>query len=101
MSIMSKRAVPPRAVDYSSVFLKDWERLNRSGRYNMRQLKEVMLLLIANDEPLGSEWRDHRLQGEMSLYRECHIGGDFPLMYRIDGHFIYFHRVGTHSDLFK
>ena len=45
--------------------------------YNMRQLKEVMLLLIANDEPLGAEWLDHQLRGEWADHRECHVGGDF------------------------
>ena len=42
----SKRASLPRSADYAKSFVKDWERLSRSGRYNMRQLKEVMLLLI-------------------------------------------------------
>ncbi len=30
----------------------------------MRNLKEVMLLLIANDSPLPAEYRDHDLAGE-------------------------------------
>src|SRR3546814_3752970 len=58
-------------------FDKDWERLSRSGRYNMNQLKEAMMLLIANDAPLGPEWLDHALKGDWSDHRECHIGGDF------------------------
>ena len=45
----SKRAKLPRRVDYARQFLKDWERLSRSGRYDMNRLKSVMLLLIAND----------------------------------------------------
>ena len=44
----SKRARLPRAADYVKSFLKDWERLSRSGRYDMNRLKEGMLLLIAN-----------------------------------------------------
>ena len=28
---------------------KDWERLSRSGRYDMNRIKEAMLLLIANE----------------------------------------------------
>ena len=40
----SKRASLPRSADYAKSFVKDWERLSRSGRYNMHQLKEVMLL---------------------------------------------------------
>ena len=55
----SKRAAPPRAADYSKTFLKDWERLSRSGRYDMNRLKEAMISLIANEAPLGPEWLDH------------------------------------------
>ena len=81
---ISKRAKPPRRVDYSRKFLKDWKRLSRSGRYDMHRLNAVMLLLIANDAPPGPEWRDHALKGSWARYRECHVGGDFLLIYRID-----------------
>ena len=60
----SKRAPLPRAADYAKSFLKDSERLSRSGRFDMNRLKEAMLLLIANDGPLGAEWLDHPLKGE-------------------------------------
>ena len=63
----SKRAPLPRAADHAKAFLKDWERLTRAGRHNMRLLKEAMLLLIANDAPLGAEWLDHAL----SRWREA------------------------------
>lgn len=66
----SKRAALPRSAEHAKSFLKDWERLSRSGRYDMRQLKAVMLLLIANDEPLGPEWLDHPLKGEWADHRE-------------------------------
>ncbi len=56
----NKRVPLPRASDYTKIFLKDWERLSRSGRYDLKRLKEAMLLLIANDAPLGPEWLDHR-----------------------------------------
>ena len=45
----SKRAALPRASDYAKTFLKDWERLSRSGRFDLNRLKEVMMLLVAND----------------------------------------------------
>ncbi len=104
--MVNKRAVHPRAVDYSKEFSKDWERLSRSGRYNMPRLKQVMLALVANDGPLGPEWRDHALKGEWLGHRECHIGGDFLLVYWIDESFgksgkVYFVRLGTHSELFR
>lgn len=64
-----------------------------------------MLLLIANDAPLGPEWRDHPLKGEWTGYRECHIGGDFLLIYKLGdasgkASTIVFIRAGTHADLF-
>jgi mRNA interferase YafQ len=100
----SKRARLPRAADYAKSFLKDWERLSQAGRYDMKRLKEAMLLLIANDAPLGPEWLDHPLQGDWQGYRECHVGGDFLLAYKIDDStkagVIVFVRAGTHADLF-
>lgn len=101
----SKRAALPRPSDYTKSFLQeDWERLSRSGRYNMKQLKEVMLLLIANDGPLGPEWLDHPLKGDWTNHRECHVGGDFLLIYRLDGkgqrEMVVFIRAGTHAELF-
>lgn len=96
----SKRAALPRASDYTKAFQKDWERLSRSGRYDMRHLKEVMLLLIANDTPLGAEWLDHPLKGDWADFRECHVGGDFLLIYQLKGNAINFVRTGTHAELF-
>lgn len=95
-----KRAALPRASDYAKSFRKDWERLTRSGRYDMKRLKEAMLLLIAGDEPLGPQWLDHPLKGDWADHRECHIGGDFLLIYQLDGSTISFVRAGTHADLF-
>ncbi|MFO7541604.1 MAG: type II toxin-antitoxin system YafQ family toxin [Thiobacillus sp.] len=97
----SKRASLPRASDYTKSFLKDWERLSRSGRYDMHRLKETMMLLIASDAPLGAEWLDHPLKGEWVDHRECHIGGDFLLIYQLDGNAINFVRTGTHAELFN
>ena len=104
--MVNKRANLPRRVDFGRQFLKDWGWLSRSGRYEMNRLKAVMLLLIANDAQLGPERKDHALKGPWTRYRECHIGGDFLLIYRIDdtdgpSGSVYFARVGTHSELFE
>ena len=105
-SAESKRAKLPRASDFTKSFAKDWQRLSRSGRYDMHRLKEAVMLLIANDEPLGPEWFDHPLKGEWAGYRECHVGGDFLLIYELDdsagkGGTIVFNRAGTHAELFS
>ena len=97
----SKRASPPKAFDYTKSFPNDSERLSRSGRYDLKRLKQAMLLLIGNDAPLGPEWLDHPLKGDWADHRECHIGGDFLLIYRLDGAAIIFVRAGTHSELFE
>jgi mRNA interferase YafQ len=101
----SKRASPPRTTDYAKSFLKDWERLSRSGRYDMNRLKQVMMMLIGSEAPLGPEWLDHPLKGVWSTHRECHIGGDFLLIYKNDERkadgAIVFVRAGTHAELFE
>lgn len=97
----SKQARLPRSADYTKAFQKDWERLTRSGRYDMKRLKEAMVLLIADDGPLGPEWLDHPLKGNWADHRECHIGGDFLLIYQVEGNAINFVRAGTHSNLFE
>ncbi len=100
-----KRAVLPRASDRTKAFVKDWTRLSHSGRYDMKRLKQVMLLLVANDAPLGPEWLDHPLAGDWADHRECHVGGDFLLIYRLEGtgaaEQIIFVRAGTHAELFE
>ena len=101
----AKRSPFPREADYTKAFRKDWDRLSRSGPYDLGRLKSVMLLLIAGDDPLGAEWKDHPLKGQWQGFRECHVGGDFLLIYKHDpnggpGGMIVFARAGTHSELF-
>ncbi len=71
----------------------------------MNPLKEAMMLLSRIDAPLGQEWLDHALSGKWAGYRECHIGGDFLLIYRVDDSrkhdIVFFVRAGTHSELFE
>lgn len=71
----------------------------------MNRLKEAMTLLTANNGPLSAEWLDHPLTGEWAGHRECHIGGDFLLIYTLDDSgkygLVVFVRSGTHSELFS
>jgi len=47
----------------------------------------------------------HALTGDWADHRECHIGGDFLLIYQLDGigenEIIRFVRAGSHADLFE
>ncbi|MEO9632418.1 MAG: type II toxin-antitoxin system YafQ family toxin [Sulfitobacter sp.] len=94
------------ACDYTKQFHEDWKRLARTNRFDMGCLEQVMMLLVANDEPLGAEWLDHALTGKWSKHRECHVGGDFLPMYQVDDNVgksgtVVFVRAGTHSELFR
>jgi mRNA interferase YafQ len=61
-----------------------------------------MLLLIANDDPLPAEYKDHPLQGKYEGHRDCHAAGDLVLIYKIEkNESVVFVRVGTHSELFE
>lgn len=91
----------PRSSDRTGEFKKDWERLEGSGRYDMSQLKTVMMHLIANDGPLPEEYLDHPLSGNYKDHRDCHINGDWVLIYQITKTSVIFARTGTHSELFK
>ena len=100
-----KRAKPLRDVVHSKSFAADWDRLTESGRYDMNLLKKAMLLLVAADGPLPIEYKDHPLKGDWEGFRECHIGGDFLLIYKISSRgrheTVGFVRTGTHSELFE
>lgn len=94
-----------RTFEILKSFDKDWEKLTHSGRYDLTRLKIAMVLLLDPDIPLPPEYLDHPLQGVWSSHRECHIGGDWLLIYRLvdtntKSERIIFCRTGTHSELF-
>jgi mRNA interferase YafQ len=101
----SKAKAPRRRSGVTKQFVKDWRRLERSGRYPMQELKDVMQLLVENPGPLAPEYLDHPLKGEWKDFRDCHIRGDWLLIYRInatsEGEEVIFVRTGTHSELFE
>lgn len=80
---MTSKANSPRKSGQTKQFAKDWKRLSGSGRYDMEELKRVMQLLIENSGPLPAQLRDHPLKGEWRDSRDCHIGGDWVLIYQI------------------
>ena len=71
----------------------------------MHRLKEAMALLVSNEGPLPTEWLDHSLTGDWIGHRECRIGGDFLLIYKLEEDtrhgLVVFVRSGTHSELFR
>ena len=102
---MASRSGAPRRSGHAKQFAKDWKRLARSGRYPIVELEAVMEFLIENRGPLPAEYLDHPLKGEWADHRDCHIRGDWLLIYRINetphGEEVIFVRTGTHAELFE
>ena len=86
-------------VKQTSRFKKDY-RLAKKRGYDVQLLRDIIVLL-ANGNPLSVNNRDHALAGDWLGYRECHITGDWLLIYRIydDVLVLTLTRTGTHSDL--
>lgn len=80
-------------------FRKDRKRLVRRG-YDLRPLREAIRALVWG-ERLGPEYRPHTLHGDYSDCWECHLAGDWLLIWRVEDDDIVFIRTGSHSDLFE
>lgn len=85
---------------YTSQYRKDLKRyLNQPAK--LLELKEV-LDLLKNEIPLPKKYRQHSLQGNYVGCVECHIEGDFLLIwYDEESETIALFRLGSHSELFK
>lgn len=70
----------------------------------MHLIKEAISLLVINDGPMPAEWRDHKLNGELEGFRECHVKGDLLLIYQIHKNsyceVVVFYNIKTHSEAF-
>ncbi len=68
---------------------------------DMRRLHDAVTKL-ATGIPLDAHYKDHRLQGSLSTYRECHLDSDWLLVYHIHHEILILElvRTGTHSDIF-
>ncbi len=79
--------------------------MNKSGSYDMNELKKAINNL-ENEIPLDPMiYRPHKLKSNWIGYMECHIGtisSDWLLIYKIDKKqkILKLARTGTHSELF-
>ncbi|MDE6377503.1 MAG: type II toxin-antitoxin system YafQ family toxin [Duncaniella sp.] len=83
----------------SSQYKKDYKRF----RNNPKKVEKLfaILNLLKNEQPIPEENRPHQLVGNYAGHMECHIEGDFLLIW-FDPHSdeIILVRLGSHSDLF-
>ena len=78
-------------------YKKDLKRYVKQPR-KLEALLEI-LRLLANEEPIPEKNRPHMLTGQYKGCMDCHIEGDFLLIW-IDEDAISLVRLGSHSELF-
>lgn len=85
---------------YTSQFKRDYKKAKKQRR-DLDQLKKVIVML-QNQKTLPDKYRDHKLTGDYVGFKECHIGPDWLLVYRIDNDrlILTLARLGSHSELF-
>ena len=83
----------------SSQYKKDYKRF----RNNPKKIGKLfsVLELLKNEQPLPEENRPHMLTGNYAGHMECHIEGDFLLIwFNPESDEIDLVRLGSHSELF-
>lgn len=87
-------------VKFTAKFKKDYKLAIKRG-LPVKLLEGTVALLVCG-KPLPEKYVDHALSGSWTAYRECHIQGDWLLVYRIEDDVLVLTltRTGTHSDLF-
>ena len=88
-----------RAPLYTKQFEKDLKKMEKCGR-PLGKIKGIIKKLV-NEERLDARNKNHKLIGNYKGRRECHIEGDWLLIYKLTDSEITFERTGTHSDLFE
>ena len=86
-------------LEFQSQFKKDVRTLIKR-KWDMTLLQEVTDML-QNGKELPVRCKDHPLSGDWQGYRDCHIRGDWVLLYRIfeDRKVLRLVRTGSHGDL--
>ena len=69
-----------RNIVFTKQYLKDLEKLRKSKKFDEKELDDVIEKL-ANDFKLDKKYKDHKLQGELSGFRDYHIKNDLVLLY--------------------
>lgn len=83
----------------STQYKKDIKRISN----NPKKLESLLVItkMLKNEEPIPAEYKPHGLKGDYEGCMECHIEGDFLLIW-LDPETdeIYLVRLGSHSELF-
>ena len=87
---------------YTRQFKKDIKRIEKSGSRDIEKLKAIIKILTEGKQ-LSLSYRDHKLRGDYTGHRECHIEPDWLLVYKINAqkNMIIFIRTGSNADIFE
>ncbi len=87
-------------VRITNTFRKDTERCRKRG-YNMELLKDAVRILEMKGQ-LPSSYRPHKLSGNYEGCWECHLKGNWLLIWEQNDEelLLLFTGTGTHADLF-
>ena len=84
--------------NFSNQFIKD-AKLLQKRHMDMDALYDIIIKIIWEDS-LPYYSREHNLSGNWSGYTECHVKGDWVIVYRFSPGKVTFTRTGSHADLF-
>lgn len=83
----------------SGQYKKDYKRFRKNPK-KMDALRDV-LEMLRNEQPIPAEYKPHLLHGDYKGCMECHIQGDYLLVwFDPETDIIELVRLGTHSELF-
>lgn len=80
-------------------FRRDVKRAQKQGR-DLAHLK-LVIQRLCKSESLEPQYHEHLLSGNYKGMKECHLSPDWLLIYEIRDNKVIFHRLGSHSELFK
>ncbi|MGM9862098.1 MAG: type II toxin-antitoxin system YafQ family toxin [Muribaculaceae bacterium] len=89
-----------KKLHHTTQFKRDYKRFRNNPRKMAKLL--AILNLLQSETPIPAEYYPHMLTGDYAGFMECHIEGDFLLIWfdpetdQID-----LIRLGSHSELFK
>jgi len=87
-----------RKIKIMSRCKKDLKRQKKRGK--KREKFEYILGVICQTGDAPEACHPHKLIGNWTGYRECHIEPDWLLIYTVEDDLVTLHRTGSHSDLF-
>jgi mRNA interferase YafQ len=88
-----------RTIERTRQFKRDYKREAKGPHRNTLE-RDLIGILLVQDQPLSEQHRDHALAGDWKDHRDCHIKPDLILIYRKpDATRLQRVRLGSHSEL--